>query len=129
MESVMELLAIAMFLAVVGNRLTEALIVPIFDRLKIDKFWLLYVSWVVSGAIVAVSGVNLFPVSIMPDPIAGRILTIIIAGGGSNFLADIFSAVSASKRVSVAQIAAIHAKINSAPIIDRMAVQRPGPRG
>lgn len=123
----MEPLAIAMFLAVVGNRLTEALIVPIFDRLKMDKFWLTYLAWVVSGAVVALSGVNLFSANILPDPLAGRTLTIIIAGGGSNFLADIFSAVAASKRAAVVQVAVMQADKNAR--VGSMAVQRPGPRG
>lgn len=86
----MEPLAIAAFLSVVANRLVEALIVPIFDKLKIDKFWLLYVAWVVAGAIVALSGVNIFG-SYIPDQTAGQFLTIIVAGGGSNLIADLFA--------------------------------------
>lgn len=86
----MEPLAIAAFLSVVANRLVEALIVPLFGKLKIDTFWLLYVAWVVAGAIVALSGVNVFGAYI-PDETAGRVLTIIVAGGGSNLIADLFS--------------------------------------
>ena len=86
----MEPLAIAGFLSVVSNRLVEALIVPIFVKLQLDKFWLLYVAWVVAGAIVAVSGINLFSAYI-PDESAGRILTIIVTGGGSNLIADLFA--------------------------------------
>jgi len=88
-DPVAELTA-ALFLALVANRLTEALIVPIFDRLKWDKFWLLYVAWVVSGLLVAFTGANLFAAYI-PSPIIGQILTAIVAGGGANFLADLFN--------------------------------------
>jgi len=85
----MEPLAIAAFLSVVSNRLVEALIVPVFDKLQLDKFWLLYIAWIVAGAIVALSGVNVFGAYI-PDETAGRVLTIIVAGGGSNLIADLF---------------------------------------
>lgn len=85
----MEPLAIAAFLSVVANRLVEALIVPIFDKLNWDKFWLLYVAWAVAGAIVAVSGVNIFGAYI-ENALAGQLLTIVVAGGGSNLIADLF---------------------------------------
>jgi sterol desaturase/sphingolipid hydroxylase (fatty acid hydroxylase superfamily) len=83
-------LAIAFFLALVANRLIEALIVPIFDRQQWDKFWLLYIAWVIGGIVVAFSGVNLFATYI-PAPAIGQILTAIVAGGGANFLADLFN--------------------------------------
>ena len=88
-DPVAELTA-ALFLALVANRLTEALIVPIFDRLKLDKFWLLYIAWVVAAVLVAFTGANLFAAYI-PTPILGQILTAIVAGGGANFLADLFN--------------------------------------
>jgi hypothetical protein len=83
-------LTAALFLALVANRLTEALIVPLYDRMKWDKFSLLYVAWVVSAVMVAFTGVNLFAAYI-PTPIVGQILTAIVAGGGANFLADLFN--------------------------------------
>lgn len=86
----LEALTVALFLAMVANRLTEALIVPIVEKLKIDRFWLLYVSWVVAGVMVAFSGVNLF-IDYIPDPAMGKILTAIVAGGGANFIADLFN--------------------------------------
>jgi hypothetical protein len=86
----LEALGAAFFLALVANRLTEALIVPLFDRLKWDKFWLLYIGWVMGALLVAFTGVNLFATYI-PTPSVGQILTAIVAGGGANFLADLFN--------------------------------------
>jgi uncharacterized membrane protein HdeD (DUF308 family) len=83
-------LTIALFLATVANRLTEALIVPIFDKQKWDKFWLMYISWIVAGALVALAGVNLFG-AYVPNPVVGQILTALVAGGGANFIADLFN--------------------------------------
>jgi hypothetical protein len=83
-------LAVALFLATVANRLTEALIVPIFDKMKWDKFWLLYIAWIVAGVVVELSGVNLFA-GYLANPLAGQILTAIVAGGGANFIADLFN--------------------------------------
>jgi hypothetical protein len=82
--------AIALFLSVVANRLVEALIVPLFERLKIDRFYLLYVAWGIAAIIVGLSGVNLF-VGYITSPIGGQILTAIVAGGGANFIADLFN--------------------------------------
>ena len=83
-------LTIALFLAMVANRLVEALIVPLYERYKIDRWSLLYVAWLVAGLLVLLSGVNLFA-AYLPSPIAGQILTAIIAGGGANLIADLFS--------------------------------------
>jgi hypothetical protein len=87
-------LTVAVFLAVVANRLTEALIVPLFDKMAWDKFWLLYISWIIAGVVVAVSGVNLFGDYIPNSPLAGKVLTAIVAGGGGNFIADLFNSQS-----------------------------------
>lgn len=84
-------LATAVFLSVVANRLVEGLIVPLFDHFGWDKFVVMYISWVVGGLIVWVSGVNLF-VAYIPNPVVGQILTALVAGGGANLLADIFNA-------------------------------------
>ncbi len=83
-------LTVALFLALVANRLTEALIVPVFEKFKWDKFWLLYISWIVAGVLVALSGVNLFG-DYIANPLVGQVLTAIVAGGGANFIADLFN--------------------------------------
>lgn len=90
MNQVLSALTVALFLATVANRLTEALVVPVFDRLKLDHFWLLYISWIVAAIVVAFSGVNLFA-DYVPNPLVGQILTAIVSGGGANFIADLFS--------------------------------------
>jgi hypothetical protein len=84
-----EMLAIAVFLSVVANRLIEALVVPVFDKYSLDKFWVIYVSWVVGAVLVWLSGVNLFA-GYLPDLLVGQILTAIVAGGGANFIHDLF---------------------------------------
>ncbi len=84
-----EAVTIALFLSMVANRLVEALVVPLFERLKIDRFWLLYVGWVVAGLLVAASDVNVFD-SYIPSRAAGQLLTIVVCGGGSNLISDLF---------------------------------------
>lgn len=81
-------LAIVIGLMVLANRLVEALITPIFDKYKLDKFWLMYIAWVVSGLFVAFTGFNLF-VDVIPNVLIGQILTSIIAGGGANLMHDL----------------------------------------
>lgn len=95
--------AIVGFLATVAEGIVEGLISPIWERYKLDDFWLFYVAWVVAFPLVLLSGVNLFADFIPPTSPAlvwvGRVLTAIIAGRGSNFLHDLFSA----KRAQAAQ--------------------------
>lgn len=82
-------LAVAIFLALVAERLVAAFITPIWEKFEIDKFWLLYVAWVVGGGLVWLSGANVFA-EYLPSPLAGKILTSIVAGGGANLLHDLF---------------------------------------
>jgi hypothetical protein len=77
-------------LSIIANRLVEGLVVPVFDKFEWDKFWLLYVAWVVAGGIVWLAQINLF-VEIFPSPLVGLILTAICAGGGANLLHDLVS--------------------------------------
>jgi hypothetical protein len=84
-----EMLTIAVFLSVVANRLIEALVVPVFGKYNLDTFWLLYVSWLVSGVLVWLSGVNLF-VGYLPNLAIGQVLTAVVCGGGANFINDLF---------------------------------------
>ena len=85
----MEALATAAFLAVVANRLVEGFITPIFDKFGFDKFYLMYISWIIGGALVWFSGVNLFA-AYLPDPLVGQIMTAVVGGGGANMLHDLF---------------------------------------
>ena len=77
-------------LSVVANRLVEGLIVPIFDKYELDKFWLMYVAWLVAGVIVWLAQINLF-IEIFPSQLVGLLLTAICAGGGANLLHDLVS--------------------------------------
>lgn len=79
----------ALFLIIVVERLMQGLIAPIFEKFSLDKFYLMYISWVVGGALVYISGINLFTPYIA-DPLIGQILSALAAGGGSNLLHDIF---------------------------------------
>jgi hypothetical protein len=82
------LLAIVIGFMVLANRLVAMLITPIFDKYEWDKFWLMYVAWVFSGALVFLADVNLFA-EFIPNILIGKLLTSIIAGGGANLLHDL----------------------------------------
>ena len=88
MEFAPEILAVVIGFMVLSNRLVAALITPVFDKYELDKFWLMYLAWVVSGVLVFLADVNLFT-EFMPDPLIGKVLTAIVAGGGSNLLHDL----------------------------------------
>ena len=88
MEFDVEIYLVVIGFMVLANRLVAALITPLFDKYNLDKFWLMYVSWAISGVLVWLSGANLF-VSYMPDPLVGKVLTAIVAGGGANLLHDL----------------------------------------
>lgn len=83
-------IAIVGLLATCAEALTEGLIAPIFSKYNLDTFWLQYLAWAAAGALVGLSGANLFG-GVLP-PLVGVILTALIAGRGSNFLHDLFSA-------------------------------------
>ena len=72
---------------ILANRLVDMLITPLFEKYGLDKFWLKYVAWGVSGVLVAFSQVNLF-VDYIPNVTVGLVLTAIVAGGGANLLHD-----------------------------------------
>lgn len=74
------------FLIVIVQKLIEALVQPAFLKLKIDTWWLLYVSLLFGGIVGFLTGLNAFP--IFPAPIVGRIFTALICGAGPTFLYD-----------------------------------------
>jgi hypothetical protein len=88
MEFSPEVLAVVIGFMVLANRLIAALITPIFDKYELEKFWLMYAAWIMAGILVWLAGINLFE-AYMPDPLVGKILTAIVAGGGSNLLHDL----------------------------------------
>ena len=86
----MDLLVIALFLALAANRIIEGFVAPIKQKYpEIDFWWLIYVSWVLGGVLGWLSGINLFA-SYLPQELVGRILTAIVIGGGANLIKDIF---------------------------------------
>ena len=88
MEFDVTLLGIVFGMMVLANRLVAALVTPLFDKYGWDKFWLMYPAWVLAGVLVWLTGVNLFAAYI-PNELIGKILTAIVAGGGSNLLHDL----------------------------------------
>lgn len=86
-EVAAQALTVASFMAIIANRLVAGLVEPLFDKLKLDKFYLMYVSWVAGGLLVWVAHVNIF-IEYVPDPLIGQILTALVAGGGANMLHD-----------------------------------------
>ena len=88
MEFTQEVLSIVIGFMVLSNRLVEALIHPLFEKYELDKFWLMYIAWVVSGVLVFLADANLFA-DIIINPMIGKVLTAIVAGGGANLLHDL----------------------------------------
>lgn len=88
MELPVSVLVVVIGFMVLANRLVDALITPIWDKYKIDKFWLKYIAWIASGILVWLTAANLF-VDYIASPLIGQILTAIVAGGGANLLYDL----------------------------------------
>jgi hypothetical protein len=83
-----QVLAVVIGFMVLANRLVEMLVTPLFEKFEWDKFWIMYVAWIVSGALVAFTQLNLFE-AFIPNQIIGMVLTAIVSGGGANMLHDI----------------------------------------
>jgi len=88
-EIVIQAVVIAAFMATVANRLVAGLVTPIWEKLNLDKFWLMYVAWAVGGGLVWITHVNVFA-DFVPDPLTGQILTALVSGGGANIIHDLF---------------------------------------
>ena len=88
MEFDIATLGIVIGMMVLANRLVAALVTPIFEKYGLDKFWLMFVSWALSGVFVWLTGVNLFAAYIS-DVLVGKVLTAVVAGGGGNILHDL----------------------------------------
>lgn len=88
MEFDVQVLGIVIGFMVLANRLVAALIRPIFEKYELDTFWLMFVAWIASGLLVWLADVNLFA-TFIPSVLVGKILTAIVAGGGSNLLHDL----------------------------------------
>jgi hypothetical protein len=86
----MEPLVIGTFLAIVNQKIIDYLAEPVRKRYPaIDLWWLVYVALASGAALAWFAGVNLF-IDYVPDPLAGRIVTCLLVGGGSSLIHDIF---------------------------------------
>ena len=81
-------LGVVIGMMVLANRLVAALVTPLWDKYGWDKFWLMYPAWILAGVLVWLTGVNLFA-DYIPNELIGKVLTAIVAGGGSNLLHDL----------------------------------------
>jgi len=87
----MEPIAIGLFLAVVNQKIVDYLAAPIRTHFPdLDLWWLIYVALVTGAAIAWFANVNLFG-DYVPDALAGRILSMIVIGGGASLIHDIFN--------------------------------------
>ena len=82
-------MAVAVFLASVAEFMVSGLVKPIWDKFKIDTFWLRYIAWAIASGIVALSAINLFD-GYIPSRLVGQALTAAFCGGGSNKIHDFF---------------------------------------
>lgn len=85
---ILKVLAIALFLAELTNRLVAVFLTPFFEKMSWDKWWIMPISWIIGGVLSALAGLNLF-VNIFPTSLVGLICTAIAVGGGSNLLHDL----------------------------------------
>jgi hypothetical protein len=80
-------LAAAAAIALVLMKLFEALLSPLWEKLKLDPFYKLYVTILLGGALGWFTGLNGFP-GFAPVEI-GRVLTALAIGVGPSFLYDL----------------------------------------
>lgn len=109
-------LAIVVTLAAVAEALTEFFIAPLWERRKLDPFWLAYVGAGVTAVLVLLSGQNLLSDYLLADflpPIVsiwiGRVITALLAGRGSNWVHDFWSARRKAVELQNEQISAYRA--------------------
>lgn len=88
MEFDVVILGVVIGFMVLANRLVAMLVVPLFEKYGWDKFWVMYIAWIVSGILVAFTKVNLFA-AVIPNEAIGMVLTAVVAGGGANLLHDL----------------------------------------
>lgn len=89
----MDMFLRAAALAVINNRIIEAILNPLKAKFpEWDFWWMMYVAWVTGGVISYLAGFNIFEPLFPDQPILGAVYTAIAIGGGSNLLADIIDA-------------------------------------
>ena len=85
-------LAVASLLSVVNNGIVEYVFKTAFDKLKIDSWWLMYVSIATALGIAWVFQLNLFVgigIATEAQHTLAVILTGLVIARGSNYLADL----------------------------------------
>jgi len=83
-----EALAAMVVTAFIITTIVEAIVKPIWERLHLDKFWILYVILVLGSALGWFTELNGFP--ILKEEIIGRILSSLAIGLGPSFIYDNF---------------------------------------
>lgn len=89
----MEALQIALFLALVNERVVEYVVAPLFDRYWEEGRWLLmYVALVTGGLLSFLAGVDLLAVAgvTLAYP-ANLIVSAVLVGGGANLIHELFA--------------------------------------
>jgi hypothetical protein len=81
-------LALLLGIATLANAIIAAIVEPLFDKYSLDKFWLMYISWVIAGVLAFLGNINLFG-AVFQSAIIGQVLTAVIAGRASNILHDL----------------------------------------
>ena len=88
MEFSAEVIAILIGFVGLVNGFVAGFITPLFDKYNWEKFWLMYVAWVLAGVLVWLAEINLFE-NYIANPLIGQILTAIVAGRGANLIHDV----------------------------------------
>lgn len=92
-----------LFMVIITERIVELLYIRflkrVFESYHIDKTWLMVIAWLIGSALAAATEINLFA-EFIPNPWIGWGLTAIVAGGGSNLLHDLFSALKPSPQAT-----------------------------
>jgi len=84
----LEALAAMVVAALIITAVVEAIIKPIWERLKLDKFWILYVILISGSALGWFTELNGFP--IFKEEVIGRVLSSLAIGLGPSFIYDNF---------------------------------------
>ena len=82
-------LAGAVVLAIILEKLFEAIFTPLWDHFKWDTFYKLYAAIVVGTAVGMLTGLNAVPTLFVAAPVAGRVLTALFIGCGPSFIYDL----------------------------------------
>jgi len=95
---VAQVLAAALFLSFLAERVVEYFSSPLFKRYAPDHSWLqMYLVAIVGGALSYLAQINLFG-GVFPSQLAGVLATALVVGGGSEFVHQIIGAMDRTNR-------------------------------